>query len=268
LETDLFDRVDKPGNLETGESFGGPKDYLPAYLASLKRIPKMSAAEEADLLARWHRFKDMKARDRVITATLRVVPPIAAAQARKFRLDQATEANKNAAKNWGRPMQDHSCFRDLIGEGNLALVEAFDAFPPRHNSRFEHYARTCVRNAVVRRAVSLLSAVDRPWGSRVKQDMSIDPMLPDPIDVRESTGCRQAKPTVREKGERRVNNFAALRSWLEPDPPHLKDASELPPILVARLKGFRLKDIARDLGVSIPTAHRRVRAAIEEVRLA
>jgi RNA polymerase sigma factor (sigma-70 family) len=225
----------------------------------------MSVDEEADLLSRWRRFKDEKARERVIEASLRLVPPIALRQARKFKLDSASKANANQAKNLGITfkLQQHSCARDLIGEGNLALTQAFDAFPAGANVRFAHYARPCVRNAIVRHAVSLLSAVNRPWGEPVKQDFSIDPMKPDLIGAEESTGCFQAKPTLGDRGQRRTKVFSQLRS--EPEPPRCYEAIELPWVIEARLKGFKLKDIARELGVSIPTAHRRVKAAIEEV---
>lgn len=264
MEAQQCDTYNTRGNYETEDSCNGPKDYLAVYLASLKSIPKMSAIEEADLLARWHKFKDMKAREKVIAANLRVVPPIAFNQARKFRLDPASIANKNRARKNGLRLQDGSCARDLISEGNLALVKAFDSFRPRSNIRFKHYARTCVRNAVVRHAVSLLSVVDRPWGKRVTQDIGIDPLKPDIVGVDESTGGRQAKPTSQANDQKRTSNFAALRS--RPEPPRVFDATELPWILAARLKGFKLKDIALELGVSIPTAHRRVKAAIQEVR--
>ena len=237
----------------------GPKDYLPDYLASLKRIPKMSAAEETDLLPRWHRFQDAKARERVITASLHIVPPIAFSQARKFKLDMASPANANRARK--ERLRLHA--RDLISEGNLALVKAFDAFPAGSNVRFENYARACVRNAIVRHAVSLLSVVERPWGKRTTQDIGIDPLLPEMIGVEESTGCRQAKPALREKGELRKSAFDELRSWPEPS---RRESISLPWILQARVAGLKLKDIAERLGCSIPTAHRRVKAAIEEVR--
>jgi hypothetical protein len=133
-----FDTGDKSGNYETGESFIGSKDYLPGYLASINRIPPMSAVEEHELLARWRRFKDRKARKRVIEANLRLVLPIARRQGQKFKLDRASPANKNRARREGLRLQEGSCFRELLGEGNLALVEAFDAFPAGSNVRFEH----------------------------------------------------------------------------------------------------------------------------------
>ena len=180
--------------------------------------------EEADLLSRWERFKDQKARERVISASLRLVPPIARAQARKF----------------GHLSDLHA---ELVAEGNLALTEAFDAFPPRRNVRFERYARPCIRNAVVRRAASLLSVVDRPWGVRVKTDNWIDPTKPDPIPLGEDTGCRRIKSVNSES----KSNFTRIRAFEEP--PIRYDPIELPWILEARLTGWKLKDIAHELGV-------------------
>jgi RNA polymerase sigma factor (sigma-70 family) len=228
----------------------------------------MSAAEEADLLVRWRRLKDQKARRRVIEANLGLVPPIATAQARKFKLDQASPNNANRIKSGGLRVQARSCFRDLIGEGNLALVKAFDAFPEGANVRFEHYARPCIRNAVIRHAVSLLSVVDRPWGVKVKNDFGIDPAKPEPIHVDKSTGCRRAKPTSGAKENSMRSNFTELRSIKEDMRLRTFDElQELPWILRARLAGFKLREIAHRLNCSIPTAHRRMKAAIEEVRL-
>lgn len=256
------------GNYNTGDSFAGSKDYLPGYLASIKRIPKMSAAEETDLLARWHNFKDEKARERVIEATLHMVPPIAFKQAGKFKLDRASPHNANYAKAtktfpWGRKMQRASCARDLISEGNLALVKAFDAFPERHNGRFENYARTCIRNAICRHAVSLLSVVNRPWGKPTKNDFHYDQeeVFPAGIDI----GCRWAKRVTLSKERPAKTNFAQMRQFEARFTPKLHDLTELPWILQARIDGLKLKDIAAELGVSIPTAHRRVKAAIHEV---
>jgi hypothetical protein len=69
-------------------------------------------------------------------------------------------------------------------------VEAFDAFPVGANVRFERYARPCIRNAVCRHAVSLVSAVDRPWGKRTPQDVILDPALPDPVSPEDYCGSR------------------------------------------------------------------------------
>ena len=227
----------------------------------------MSAAEEWDLLASWYKFKDLTARERVITATLHVVPPIAFKQAGNFKLDRASPANANRAKRERLRLEPASCARDLIGEGNLALVEAFDAFPERHNTRFENYARTCVRNAICRHAVSLLSVVDKPWGQRVEQDVGIDdPMLPDMVGAED--GSRRATPTTLSKELPAQSNFTPMRNpEVQFNPEfHAWDLTELPWILQARLDGQKLKDIAAKLNCSIPTAHRRVCAAILEVR--
>jgi hypothetical protein len=162
----------------------------------------------------------------------------------------------------------------LIGEGNLALVTAFDAFPAGSNVRFEQYARTCIRNAVVRHAVSLISSVDRPWGQRVTSDIICDPGRPGLVGAEESTGCFQYKATtvtVTNNDLEVEESVSSNRRWLrgETSPPRVwRGDIELPPILMARLHGKKLKDIASELGVSIATAHRRVKAAIEEVKYA
>jgi RNA polymerase sigma factor (sigma-70 family) len=208
----------------------------------LKRILPVSAEEEADLLALLWEFEDPNARDRLITAHLPIVVPIALKQARKFRLDVA------------------STLPEFVAEGNLHLVLAVDAFPPRSNVRLANYARRCIRNGIVRYAVSCLSVVHHPWGKRAKQDLYIDPTRPDLVGAEENTGCKQAKPTT---GKNRTN-LSYMRS--EPESLLSFEGIRLPQILEARVAGLKLREIAQHLGVSIPTAHRRVKAAIEEVR--
>ena len=88
-----------------------------------------------------------------------------------------------------------------------------------------------------------------------KSDIWVDPGMPD--FVQEDIGCSQYKPTNGDS----PSNIKKLCTWAEPQ------LLELPWILQARLEGLKLKDIARELDCSIPTAHRRVKAAIEEVRL-
>jgi hypothetical protein len=143
-------------------------------------------------------------------------------------------------------------------------VEAFDAFPVGANVRFEHYARPCIRNAVCRHAVSLLSAVDRPWGKRTLQDVILDPALPDPVSPEDYCGSRvRAAEGLNDTDFTSRSTHKPLRPW--PIDPHCIKIEDLPPVLQLRMKGFKLRDIAQELGCSIPTAHRRVKAAIQEV---
>ena len=76
-------------------------------MVEMKAIPRLTAEEEIELLARWHKYRDKKARKRVIEGSLYLVPPIANSQARKFNIDNQLP--------------------ELVLDGNLALVKAFDA---------------------------------------------------------------------------------------------------------------------------------------------
>jgi DNA-directed RNA polymerase specialized sigma24 family protein len=238
--------AERDGNYKTGESFTGERDFFSIYMANLKSIPPMSSDEERELLTRWELFQDEKARERIITAHMPLVPPIARSTCRRFQF--------NVWQN----------LPELVAEGNFAVVKAFEAFPPRSNSRFQNYARRSIRNATNRCAVSLLSVVHRPWGERVTSDVYIDPMLPDVIGVEESTGCYRAHETQRDDAKASASNFAPMRSGASAHPP--PETIELPWILQAQLAGLKLKVIAQQLDVSISTAHRRAKAAIEEVR--
>ena len=74
---------------------------LRATLPGSQKIPKLTATEERELVKRWFKKRDEKARERLITANLYLVLPIAKKWAyRFFNNDKAVD--------------------ELIAEGNLA----------------------------------------------------------------------------------------------------------------------------------------------------
>ena len=53
------------------------EDIAELHFRRIQAIPVLSDAEEQDLLQRWCEFKDEKAREQIILAHMRMVPPIA-----------------------------------------------------------------------------------------------------------------------------------------------------------------------------------------------
>ena len=89
-----------------------------AYLARIKAYPVLSEAEEHALVHRWYQNGDRAAFDALIGSHLRLVPKIAQKYA-----------------GYGLHVGD------LIGEGNLGLLQSAERFKPEKGFRFSTYAR-------------------------------------------------------------------------------------------------------------------------------
>ena len=190
MEIPIFDRcapLRASNNFE--EHFNRPEDYEPQeresksedfgalYFDRINRIPPLTKAEARDLLERWCRFKDEGAKERIASAHLRMVPRIAREIARKFAFEPFWDSLTASAKR-DAVTGFHEVVSDLTAEGNLALVNALEHYRLDEGVVFYTYARTCVRNAVARRARALRSVVERPFGKPTPWDMSIDPGSP------------------------------------------------------------------------------------------
>jgi len=101
-------------------------DSLRAYLKEIKNIPLLTAAQEIELSKRV-REGDLKARDQLIRANLRLVINIA----KKY-------------SHLGIPILD------LIEDGNIGLMRAVDKFNPNKGFRFSTYAAWWIRQNIVR----------------------------------------------------------------------------------------------------------------------
>lgn len=97
----------------------------PHYLAQILELALLSHAEERELAARWRDSGDQAARNRLIQAHLRLVPPI--------------------ARRYYRPGGSLS---ELIAEGNLGLLQAAAKFEPERGLRFATYATHWIRALV------------------------------------------------------------------------------------------------------------------------
>lgn len=103
---------------------GEPELYLLRGGADDAEFTLLSAEEERSL-ARAIAQGDQRARDRMITANLRLVAKIA----RSYE---------------GRGLS----IEDLIGEGNLGLIRAAVEYDPTHNVRFSTYAAHWIKQAI------------------------------------------------------------------------------------------------------------------------
>jgi RNA polymerase sigma-32 factor len=97
-----------------------------SYLSRIKAYPVLSEAEEQDLVRRWYTNGEREAFDALIGSHLRLVPKIA----QKY-------------VGYGLAMSD------LIGEGNLGLLQSAERFKPEKGFRFSTYARWWVKAAIL-----------------------------------------------------------------------------------------------------------------------
>ena len=125
METNGADRIEK-------------KDFLQLYLNEIKRHPLLSPEEEYRVARRAVRG-DPQARERLITANLRLVVSIAA----KYR-------------DLGVPLLD------LIQEGNIGLITAVERFDPSRGYKFSTYATWWIRQAIMRSLVKHLRVIAVP----------------------------------------------------------------------------------------------------------
>ena len=115
---------------------------LPANISrALKRIPRLSATEEKDLVVKFRRG-DTRARERLVLSQLRFVISIA----RRYRR--------------------HGCpLPDLVQEGTVGLLEAVKRFNPDRGTRLSTFAMWWIRAAMqdyVLRSGSIVRTVTTP----------------------------------------------------------------------------------------------------------
>jgi RNA polymerase sigma-32 factor len=104
----------------------GARSENSAYIEQIKNYPILSEAEEHRLVKRWYAEQDRSAYDALIGSHLRLVP-------------------KMAQKYLGYGMS----IGDLIGEGNIGLLQSAGRFDPKKGFRFSTYARWWIRAAML-----------------------------------------------------------------------------------------------------------------------
>src|SRR5688500_16268750 len=97
-----------------------------SYLTRIREFPVLSEREEQRLIHRWYTKGDRGAYDALIGSHLRLVPKIAQKYA-----------------GYGVPLAD------LIGEGNLGLLQSAERFDPAKGFRFSTYARWWIKAAML-----------------------------------------------------------------------------------------------------------------------
>jgi RNA polymerase sigma factor (sigma-70 family) len=260
LEEHLFD---DPELEERGPRGIDPELPAQNYFNRVQGIPLLTRAEQNELIERWQKFRDEKARDRVIHSHLRMPPAIARKAVR------GREPNKHIISSdaiWDAWKGYRELVEELTAEGNLALVESVDHFDPTKGYAFATYAGRCIKNAVQRHLRELTSAVHRPWGKPCPLDIILDPKLPDMMSPHEYCGgqARVATPSdddERKEGQQLPGKYKRLRR--KPDD-HLLDldlmVSDLPKlerkVMLFRQAGLKLREVAEELGVSPSTAWR------------
>ena len=103
------------------------------YFREIKKIPLLSLKEERELFRRYHKG-DKEAFNRLVESNLRFVVYVAC---------------------WYR--EKGLSFEDLIGEGNLGLIEAIRRFDEKRGNKFTTYAVWWIRQAIQK-------AIDREKG--------------------------------------------------------------------------------------------------------
>ncbi|MCS7197875.1 MAG: RNA polymerase sigma factor RpoD/SigA [Candidatus Bipolaricaulota bacterium] len=122
----------------TGVDGNGKGGFLQLYLNEIKRHPLLSPEEEYAVAQRAARG-DPQARERLITANLRLVVSVAA----QYR-------------DLGVPLLD------LIQEGNIGLITAVERFDPSRGYKFSTYATWWIRQAIMRSLVKHLRVITVP----------------------------------------------------------------------------------------------------------
>lgn len=117
-----------------------------AYLARIREYPVLSEREEQRLIQRWYEAGDRAAYDDLIGSHLRLVPKIA----QKYI-------------GYGVPIGD------LIGEGNLGLLQSAERFDPSKGFRFSTYARWWIKAAMLNYVLQTWSLIKVGNGAAKKR---------------------------------------------------------------------------------------------------
>ena len=117
----------------------GVQNELQLYLRELKEVDLLTAAEEKELGWRIINDECPEAKERMITANLRLVVSI----------------SKNYAHR-GLPLSD------LIEEGNIGLIKAVEGFDPAQGARFSTYASWWIKQAIKRTLINALQPIHIP----------------------------------------------------------------------------------------------------------
>jgi RNA polymerase sigma-32 factor len=103
----------------------GPDGNLSRYLQDIRKFPMLSPEEELALAQRWRTSEDTEAAHKLVTSHLRLVAKIAMGY-----------------RGYGLPIGE------LIGEGNVGMMQAVKRFDPDRGFRLATYAMWWIRAAI------------------------------------------------------------------------------------------------------------------------
>lgn len=98
------------------------RDPLSRYFNKIKTFPMLKPHEEYQLAKQWQATQDPQAKERIISAHLRLVSKIA-----------------QGYRGYGMPLID------LISEGHIGIMRALEKFDPENGARFSTYAMWWIR---------------------------------------------------------------------------------------------------------------------------
>jgi RNA polymerase sigma factor (sigma-70 family) len=183
----------------------------PLYFDRVLELELLSHKEESALARRWRKFGDQAARNLLIQAHLRLVPPI--------------------ARRYFRPGASLS---ELVAEGNFGLLRASAKFEPQRGYRFATYARYWIRACVsecASRNSGVAMTLPRTLRKVRREHARAITLVGDSVDVRRIIAERlQMNPgTVDDLVgllHRRQVSFESLHSeWHTDEPLYAREAS-------------------------------------------
>jgi RNA polymerase sigma-32 factor len=127
-------------------TLGASRTEHGSYFARIKEFPVLGEREERRLIERWYAKGERDAYDALIGSHLRLVPKIA----QKYT-------------GYGVPLAD------LIGEGNLGLLQSAERFDPDKGFRFSTYARWWIKAAMLNYVLQTWSLIKVGNGAAKKR---------------------------------------------------------------------------------------------------
>ena len=131
-------RTDPDAKGRTSRKTGSLQTPLETYLREINETALLTAKDEQDL-AHLIALGDVRARDRMVRANLRLVVNI---------------ARGYTGKGLG--------LQDLIEEGNLGLLRAVEGFDPSMNTRFSTYASYWIKQSIKRALINSAKTIRIP----------------------------------------------------------------------------------------------------------
>ena len=134
----MFDRLDVEARGPAGLDAEVPGEN---YFNRVNAIPVLKGVETTQLIERWQKFRDERAREQVILAHLRIPPSIARKAAQRYEPNKHMMSGDAIVDAW---KGHRALVEELTAEGNLALVKSVDRFNTAKGFVFATYARKSI----------------------------------------------------------------------------------------------------------------------------